>query len=109
MTAIREKNYKVMRVLHEFGVRSDDGAVDPSQSPVQYALQYNDPNLLDELLNWQDIYIDFSAVDHQNKNLFHMIAKNQDLGAFEAVIKYAKTAEQKAEVRDQLNKSHDPA
>ena len=30
MTAIREKNYKVMRVLHEFGVRSDDGAVDPS-------------------------------------------------------------------------------
>ena len=56
---------------------------------MQYALQYNDPNLLDELLNWQDIYIDFSAVDHQNKNLFHMIAQNQDLGAFESVMKYA--------------------
>ena len=49
MASIREKNYRVMRVLYEFGVEPDD-TDEYSSSPIQFALQYNDPKLLNEVL-----------------------------------------------------------
>ena len=51
MAAIREKNYRVMRVFYEFGVQTDDA---PTSSPVNFALQYNDPKLLEEVLQWKN-------------------------------------------------------
>lgn len=71
MAAIREKNYRVMRVFYEFGVQTDDA---PTSSPVNFALQYNDPKLLEEVLQWKNAQIDFSATDAQGRNVFHMIA-----------------------------------
>lgn len=53
MAAVREKNYRVMRVLHEFGVLADSGS-DPGDTPVSFALQYNDSKLLEEILGWKN-------------------------------------------------------
>lgn len=62
MAAIREKNYRVMRVLYEHGVMPDQDD-STKLSPVQFALQYNDPKLLNEVLQWRNVPIDFLAVD----------------------------------------------
>ena len=87
MAAIREKNYRVMRVLYEFGVVPEsDGEVGKSLSPIQFALQYNDPKLLEEVLQWQNVPVEFSEVDQKGRNIFHMIGSNQDIPSFDALM-----------------------
>ena len=98
MAAIREKNYRVMRVLHEYGVRADD--LNPGDSPVGLALQYNDPRLLEEILSWKNIQLDFTATDFSGRNLFHMIAINQDLKAYESVMSRALGRHHKEKVKE---------
>lgn len=51
-----------MRVLYEFGVEPDD-TDEYSSSPIQFALQYNDPKLLNEVLQWRNLPINFAEVD----------------------------------------------
>ena len=106
MAAIREKNYRVMRVLHEFGLRVEGGR-DPGDSPVSFALQYNDPKLLEEILSWKNVEIDFQATDLQGRNLFHMIAINKDEAAFEAINNRAKSRLHRSQIQQLLNSTHD--
>ena len=75
IVAIRNKNYRVMRVLYEHGV-------DPhmlqqnSLTPIQFALQHNDSKLLAEILSWKNIKLDFDVTDKSGRNIFHVIAQN---------------------------------
>jgi len=53
IVAIKAKNYKAMRALYEQGL--DPGLSDERQlSPVEFALKFNDPGLLTEILGWKD-------------------------------------------------------
>ena len=85
LVAIKAKNYKVMRILYENGVDPNLQS-DHQINPVQFALQHNDSNLLTEILEWRDLKIDFNAEDPTGKNIFHTIAKNQDIESFKMLM-----------------------
>jgi len=72
LLALKSKNYPVMRLLYKYGADPNHGS--PDLNAIQLALEQNDSHLLREVLDWKETILEYSLLDTQKRNIFHLIA-----------------------------------
>ncbi|CDW86950.1 ankyrin repeat protein [Stylonychia lemnae] len=84
--AIKNKNYKIMRLLYKNGDAAPGRNLANEMTPIQLAIRHEDTNLFKEMLTWRDNVIDFEYQDEQGRNLLHIIAQNKSIDIFKSLV-----------------------
>eukprot|EP00347_Sterkiella_histriomuscorum_P003332 403364693 len=109
--AVKNKNYKIMRLLYKQGDASPSRNLGNEITPIQLAVRHQDGNLVRELLQWKDSQIDFEYVDNQGRNLLHIIAQNKSIDIFKSLVsetnnKYLKQISQAMNIPSKPNEPY---
>lgn len=74
--AIKNKNFKIMRVLYRQGDASPSRNLSNEKNPLEMAIIQNDNQLVRELLHWKELQNSlasfFSNKDENGRNILHM-------------------------------------
>ena len=74
--AIKNKNFKIMRLLYNVGDANPGRNLDNELPPLILSIQQNDTLLMKELLHWKETVVDFEQRDDKGRNILHLIAVN---------------------------------
>lgn len=99
--ALSMRHMSVAQLLKDKGANINGTSISPSA--LQVAISANDTDLVEMILSWEDLEVDW-LFRQNGKNMFHRIAQNKSLEICMLILKDKRASDRKA-IKEALNQS----